>query len=823
MFLPLADRPGFGRLTFWLVVCGGWLLAPLAAQAQCRAALTGTVRTAAGAPVEFATVTLHRAADSVVVKTEFSDAQGRFQLEAPSGAHYRVSVAQVGFARYWGVPTELPAAGLALPPVVLAGSAATALKEVTVTARRPLFEHQADRTVVNVADSPLGAGATALDVLGRAPGVTVDGADNLGLRGRQGLLVVLDGKRVPLSGAELADLLRALPAEQLQSIELLTNPPARYDAQGGAGVIVINLKKDQRQGTNGTANAGYGRGEFGKFTAGLALNHRRNQLNLYGNYAYADRRGFLRLDFDRRFAADGALPAGRRLQGLDQVNRLRSHTGKVGLDYNLSKRTLLGASVSALASQNDNRSDNQAHFFGAAPGDGQRFTSVTTQDIYRPSGTANVNLRHAFADSATARSLSADADYARYHTSRLLDLATRYEVPAPGAALLTGDQRSTLTIQSVKADYSQPLPRRARLEAGAKVTLVRSVSDVEFVNVVDGRGAVDPALSDHFTYDENVNAAYLALSRAAARTSWQAGLRGEQTNTLGQQAVDHTRFERHYLQLFPSASVQRTFGERHALTLALSRRIDRPAYGQVNPLRSYADVTAYRSGNPALHPQTSYNLEISHTYRQKFVATLALARTDQPIVNVAQPAPEGNRLVVNRDVNLTTQDYLALTLTAPVELASWWTLYANGVFYYSRFAGRLAGTELNRRQPACLLSANNSFGLPRGWSAELSGTYQSPEISGFEAIRDYGQVAAGLQKSLWGKQGTLRLNVADIFYTQPVEDTSTYTNYVETFWRRQDTRVATVAFTYRFGNAKVAAARKRATGAEEELHRAAGQ
>ena len=824
MPLSTPNRPCAAWLVFLLVLLTTRLATPAAAQAPRRAPLTGTVQTAAGTTVEFATVTLHRAADSAVVKTEFSDGQGHFGFEAPSGVRYRVSASQVGFARYWSPPVELPTTGLVLPAIVLTRNTATALKEVTVRAHRPLFEHRAGRTVVNVAESPIGAGATALDVLGRAPGVTLGGNDNLGLRGREGLLVVLDGKRVPLTGAALADLLRALPAEQIENIELLTNPPARFDSQGGAGVVLINLKKDQRQGTNGTANVGYGRGEFGKFTAGLALNRRSGKANLYGNYAYADRRGFLRVDIDRQFAATDALPPLRRVQTLDQTNRLQSHSGKAGVDYALSKRTLLGASVSVLASQANNRSDNKALVLEAGPGTGQSFTSVTVQDVRRPSGAANLNLRHAFADSATARSLSADADYARYHTTRLLDLTTRYEgASAAGTALLAGDQRSSITIQSAKVDYSQPLPGRARFEAGAKATRVRSVSDVEFVNTENGRRTVDPTKSDRFIYDENVNAAYLALSRAAGRTSWQAGLRAEQTNTLGQQAADNARFERHYTQLFPSASVQHTLNERHAVALALSRHIDRPGYGQVSPIRSYVDVTAYRSGNPALRPSTSYNLEASHTYRQKFVAALVLARTDQPITNVVQPAPEGNRLVVNRDMNLTTQDYFALTLTAPLEPAKWWKLYASGTLYYSRFQGNLLGTALDRRQPAGLLTANSTFDLPGGWLLELNGTYQSPEISGFEAVRSRGQVAAGLQKNLWEKRATLRLNMSDIFYTQLLRSTTTFDNFSETFRTRQDTRVVTAAFSYRFGNAKVAAARKRAAGAEEELRRAAGQ
>lgn len=802
-----------------LLICLGAL--PLLAQAQDRPAVTGTVTSTAGTAVEFATVTLHRAADSVVVKTEFSDPAGAFRLEALAG-RYLVSVAQVGFVRYWSSAFELPTTGLALPIVKLTTSQATALKDVTVTARKPLFERQADRTVVNVTESPLSAGATALDVLARSPGVTVYANDNIALPGRQGLLVVVDGKRTPLTGADLVDYLRALPAEQLQSIELITNPPAQFDAQGGAGVIALNLKKDQRQGTNGSANASYGRGEYGKFTGGLSLNHRQKKVSAYVNYAYSNRLNFLRLNFNRLYLATPTLPAASSVLATEQISDLRSHTGKAGFDLTLSKRTLLGMSVSGLISETNYDTDNTTQILSPTGELTSQYNSVTNQELRRPSGSANVNLRHAFADSATARALTADADFARYNTTRLLDLFTAYTEPAAVNTLLTGDQRSSLTIAAAKLDYNQPMPHRARLDMGAKATRVTSDNDVLFVGTTNGVPMALPDISSNFRYEENVNAAYVSFRGAAPKTTYQAGLRAEQTNTAARVLGAIPR-ERHYSQLFPSATLQHSLSERHALGLSLARRIDRPSYGQINPLRNYFDATSYRSGNPNLVAQTSYNAELTHTYRQKFVTSLAYTRTDNPIVNVVQPAPDGGRLVVNRDVNLTRQHYYALTLTAPMELNKWWTLYANGVFYYSRFLGTLEATTLNRDQAAFNLTVNNSFTMPNGWSADINGIYESREKFFFESVSSRGQVSAGIQKKLWNKLGTLQLNVTDIFYTTPVSSTATYDNFSETFHRRQDTRVATAAFTYRFGNSKVTAARKRAAGAEEEMRRAGAQ
>jgi ferric enterobactin receptor len=813
----LTDYSVRGRLL------GGVLVAfPLLVQAQSRAGVSGTVHTSAGAPLAYVTMTLHRAADSVVVKTEFTDGKGAFRLEAAAGGRYLVSAAQVGLGRYWSPVLALAdGAETALPPIQLVGQATT-LKAVTVVAtRKPLYEHLADRTVVHVADSPLAAGSTTLDVLGRAPNVTVDGNDNLALRGRQGLLLVLDGKRVPLSGPELADYLRALPAEQIQSIELITNPPASYDAQGGAGVIAINLKKDQRLGTNGSVNASYGRGHYGKFVGGGALNYRRKNLNIYGTYAYNDRRGFNRFNFDRQFATTASLAAGSSQQFTEQLTHLRTHSAKVGLDLTLSKRTLLGVSATGLLSQNDIHTSSEAHFFDEQGKPSSNYTSAAPQDVSRPNGSLSLNMRHAFADSATARTISADVDYARYHTTRLLDLYTFYEAPAQSATLLAGDQRNNLSIGTAKVDYSQPLPHRARLEAGAKVTQVVSNNDALFVYTTGGKSMLLPDLSYPFRYRENVNAAYLNLRGATPRTTLQAGLRAEQTNTLSE-ASGETLRELRYFQLFPSVLVQQAINKNNSLALSLARRIDRPSYNLLNPLRSYVDPTSYSAGNYNLLPQTSYNFEVSHTYKGKFSTALAYAHITRPYLQVIQPA-DGSRTVVNQYVNLSAQNFYTLNLTAPLDVAKWWTLYANVILYYNQYQGNLNGTALDRGRVAFNLTANNSFTLPGGWTAEVNGLYESREVVGYQLTQDRGQVALGFQKSFWKKQGTFRLNVADVFYTTPIRATSSYDNFVETFYQRQDLRVVTAALTYRFGNGKVAAARKRAAGAEEELRRAAGQ
>ena len=810
----------WGRRASLLIVCWG-LGGALSAFGQGTAPVTGTVRDPNGTPVEFATITLHRVTDSTVVKSEFSDAKGSFALGAPVGGRYRVSVAEVGYERYWSPPFEVPITGLVLPAVALRTSAATMLQEVQAIGQKPLFEHQADRTIVNVENSPLAAGNTALDVLTRAPGVTVDGSDNLALRGKQGLLVLIDGKRQPMTGTELADYLRTLPAEQLKSIELITNPPASYDAQGTAGVIAITLKKDQRQGANGSLTLGYGRGVHGRLTTGATLNYRRGKTNAYGSYTYADRGTYLRLTSHRVFYDQGQPTSGSDQEDYT-VTRTRAHNWKVGADYAFTSRTTLGAALTGQVAQGNGQGTNTVALLDAGGTVNRTLTSAAYRNASTPNLTANLNLRQAFADSTNSRALTADANYATYRLGRQQGLSALPDAGSAGPTELTSDQSGHLRLLTGQLDYVHPLARRQLLSGGLKVSQVQSGNDAVFQQTSNGLTTLDTAQTNRFRYTENIRAAYLNWQQTGARATWQAGLRGEQTSAQGVQEVGHQRFDRQYFQWFPSASLKYTFSPRHELTLALSRRLDRPGYDQLNPFRIYLNATTYRSGNPALLPQTSCNAEVTHTYLQKYTVGLSYSNTQNPVLIVVQPATATSRFVLARPVNLGVQHYAALTLTVPLTPCKAWSVYNSAVFYYSRITGDLAGTRLNRAMPSVNVSSTHTLTLGQGWSADLSATYQSPEIYGFITSRANGDVTIGASKRLLKGQGTLKLNVTDVLYTNRNIATSTYDNYVDKFTQSRDSRVATLSFSYRLGSNQAAASR-RADGAEEEKRRAGGQ
>jgi outer membrane receptor protein involved in Fe transport len=288
--------------------------------------------------------------------------------------------------------------------------------------------------------------------------------------------------------------------------------------------------------------------------------------------------------------------------------------------------------------------------------------------------------------------------------------------------------------------------------------------------------------------------------------------------------VGSESFARQYFQLFPNASLSYKPSARHELALTFSRRLDRPSFEDLNPFQIYLNATTVRSGNAGLRPQTSYNAELTHTFLQKYSTSLSYSHTQNPIYGGLRPAgPADNLQIVYQPVNLTAEHYLGLTLTVPVAPCKGWAMDNTGVFFYGRLVGELAGTRLDRGRPALVLTSAHTLTLARDWTIDLSARYQSPGVYGYSAMRANGELTAGVQKSFWSHRATLKLNLTDVLYTTPFRATSTYDGYTEDYRIGRDTRVATLAFSCRFGNDKLPPVRRRADNAADEKSRVGGQ
>ncbi|HCL05879.1 MAG TPA: TonB-dependent receptor, partial [Chitinophagaceae bacterium] len=394
-------------------------------QAQRNGKITLTVQNEQQQAIENATVELLRSKDSSLVKAAITDKTGVAYFDNLVSGTYRVRISAVSYSTKYTAPVEITAQQneQQLGITTLTANAA-ATSEVTVTSRKPFIQKLTDRIVVNVENSIVSAGSSALDVLERAPGVTVDQNDAIGLRGRQGVIIMIDGKPTPMTGADLANYLRGLPSNTIERIDIITNPSARYDAAGNSGIIDIRMKKDQRMGTNGTLTMGYGQGVYPKSNAGITFNHRTQKVNLFGNYSYGYRMNLNHLILDRNFYDNNKVYTGGDLKDNYTKTPVHFHNTRLGLDIFPSKKTIIGAVVSANFNKIGRRNVNGSEVLNAQRQKTSTFQTLATNNDHADNVVANINLKHSF--NTNGKELTADIDYGEYNSASLSRVATKY-------------------------------------------------------------------------------------------------------------------------------------------------------------------------------------------------------------------------------------------------------------------------------------------------------------------------------------------------------------------------------------------------------------
>jgi outer membrane receptor protein involved in Fe transport len=793
------------------------------AYAQSSGTIRGKVADATGKPVEFATVLLLHAPDSSLAKGAISDASGVFLFDDIKYGKYSVKVKMLGTKEAVSPAFELSESNknVSLKTLELQADDKV-LGEVVVEAQRPMIEQQIDRMVVNVEGSILASGGTALEILQKSPGITIDGNDNISMKGRQGVMVMIDGKQTYLSSQELANLLRSMSAESIDKIELITNPSAKYDAAGTSGIINIKTKKSKSYGTNGTISAGAGYGRWEKANAGLSLNHRNQHFNLFGNFDYRYTRGYGRTVTIDRYSFT---PTDTSIFNVDNYRpyRLTTPMFRAGADWYLGDNTTLGALVSGnfYLLHRDMISTTRV----TTP----RGAEVLALDAYNNaffsnnSLTYNLNFRHSFA--REGQELTFDADYAQFqgeNTDRLNNLF--YLQAAKGMAAdsvlnMDSNFNTDISIKVAKLDYVHPLGEKLGiLETGAKSSFVNTESNVLFHIKEGEKWLKDQRRSNHFIYEENINAAYVNWKGEIGAFSLQLGLRGEQTVYRGESVTLDSVFENNYIELFPSLFINRKLSDKHQLNFSYSRRIGRPSYQSLNPFVIYRDIYNYTQGNPLLLPQFTNEFELRHTFKSIYNTSFGYSRTTNTMTYVPEEDPE-TRASVGIVRNLQSFTNFNLGFNAPLSIAKWWEVQNNLSAYYNRLEGNYLGQQISNSQFSFNANINNQFTLPAGFTAELSAVYNSAAVYGVIRAKSEFALNAGVQRNFWNKKATLRFNVSDVLNTLRYVEVFDYENIKFTTRQTWESQRAMLTFTYRFGNKEIKPERRRRTGSEEERSR----
>jgi len=785
--------------------------------------------------IDAASISLLQSTDSTLVKTALTDKAGNFSFDEVKEGKYLVMATSVGHASsYSGIVTIAANNLTATVGILQLVPLEKALKEVVVSSKKPLIERKLDRTIVNVDASITSTGSTALEVLEKAPGVSVDKDGNISLKGKTGVIVYLDGRPSYLSGADLANMLRNMTASQLDQLEIMTNPPAKYDAAGNAGVINIKTKKNKVFGYNGSITSGYTQGRYARFNEAFSFNYRNKKFNFFSNLNFNSNHRSQELYILRNFRDINTKNIKSIFdQKTEMENERQYYYAKVGIDYSVSKNSTVGVVVNGFYNPSMWKSNTNTFIYDPNYNLTDQTKAFTYNDENWKNFSSNINFRTKL-DSA-GQELSTDFDFIQYKATSFQPLTSTYYdnlgYQKQPSDVLNGTLPTNIKIYSGKIDYTLPLKNDAKFEAGFKTSFVTNDNNAQYDSLKNGMSTLDSGRSNHFIYDENINAAYVNYSRPLGKKwSVQLGLRVENTNSDGiskgytyntaQNKFEYTetKFKRAYTQLFPTAYLQYTANEKNQFVLNYGRRIERPDYEDMNPFVHFLDRYTFEQGNPNLSPQFAHNIEFSHTYNGFLTTTLNYTNTN----NIMQQVFEQNELTNEtfiKKANIAKSEQFGLAVSLNKSITKWWTtsIYAN--VYNNHFTGTVNNEYISIGVTSFMTQLQQQFKFSKGWAAELSGFYRSKGMEGVIYIQPIVQVNAGISKQVLKNKGSIRLNVRDVFAGSVFKGYSKYSNIDIQFRNVNDNRAVSLTFSYRFNKGKLKAGSRRDSGAGDEQNR----
>lgn len=788
--------------------------------AQDETMISGTVTMADGAPLEYASVAIQNAA-GVGIKGTMTDSLGAFKFTGLPVGSYQLKISSMGFVNHQSAVFNLSNQNrkLHLGRFKLIEDAQT-LNGVNIVVQKQIIEHGVDRTVINVENSILAEGNTALELLERAPGVKVDEDGKISLKGRPGVNVMINGKLTFLAPAELSALLKGTNSASVSKIEIMANPSAKYDASGNAGMINIVMKKNQGKGFNGSVSVNGGAGRKARYGSGFNLNYRHAGLNVFGSYNYAFRGETEYLDFTRRFYENSQL--NRVSEQHTKTNEpLNTHNFRFGADWELNKKSNISLLINGNIGKylHDSKTGNQLK---ANAGTVLSDLATTNYDQQQWNNiTYNLNYLRKF--EKEGRTFSADVDFANNTFTSNLNLDTYSSATASNPVAQTTRRRGFIPAKTdvyiAKADYTDIFAKTLKFELGLKSSVIHADNNLTYHALNQGNWEYDAASSNHFKYREQIHAGYVNLNEEFKKLSIQLGLRAEYTSTMGNQLTTGSVLKRNYFQLFPSLSLSEQFNESHRLQLAYSRRIQRPDYDDLNPFRVFRDPLLYYEGNPNLQPELTQTIALSHVFKNKYTVGFSYSKTKGVItwfsgqiddLNTTFESPQNLKSLVNYGLSFTAQN----------TCFNWWTASNFANVFKNQYQGDGATGDFNNSMVSYSLNSQNSFKAGKGYTFELNGYYHSKSVYGTSIERGYYTVSAAVQKLILKDKGSLKLLANDIFQGSQYRYITRYQNIDMNSHVNVDSRRLILSFSYRFGNSF--SSRERKAGSEEEQNRVKG-
>ncbi|CAN5629179.1 outer membrane beta-barrel family protein [soil metagenome] len=747
------------------------------------------------ANMEFASIAVLRLRDSSAVGGALTDEKGRFLIEELKPGRYIIRITSIGFRTLDSKPFLLTPqdavkdfGSVYMPP------SNKNLKEVKIEGEKEQYVNSLDKKIYNVEKDIVATGGTAADIMKNIPSVNIDVDGKVSLRGSENVTILIDGKPSGVGGGDKAALLQQLPAGSIESVEIITNPSARYDAEGMAGIINIKTKHDKNNGLNGTVSVGVGTGD--KYNSGFTLNNRGKKVNLYTSYNVRQENRTFEGASDRLNLYNE--PNTIYTTDNEGLNHNETHNAKLGADFFLSQYNTLSASF-GYNNRFETRNERIDYSFQSAEG-------ISYLDFYRRNheleksdgGEGLLDFKHVFPGSKTELTASASFNmnqrksnerYANYFTDATLQSSRN----------ITDAAYSTAVVQS---DFVHPINDKSKFEAGVKGTMRRNDNDVTGLQSQDGENfVVVDNYTNRFIYTDKVFAGYAQYTGKFMVFDYMAGVRTEASIIEGDSRADSSDFTNDYIDLFPSATVKYTVNQVNELQVSYSRRINRPGQGQLNPFTDYADSLNVRSGNPKLSPEYISSIELGYFRRikeQSVGATIYYRYTTDLITRYRIVEPVSG-VTTTTFRNFSSSQNIGLELVLRNQLGKKFSATTSVNIFQNKIDGSNVDAELQSNATNWNARTTINYKLFAATSLQVTANYMAPSVNPQGTFKGMSGVDVGFRQDFMKGKLNLSISVSDIFDIRKFEIHQDTPDFISDFYRKRESRVANFTLSYRFG------------------------
>lgn len=787
----------------------------IAGHTMAQQSVTLHIKNDKGQPVPGSSIEMRKITDSSLLRTALADKEGNAIFQNVPDGNYFFKITHAGSEPLTTKAYKFP--GDETQQSIMLNATSQTLQGVTVSARKPFIQQVQGKTVVNVDAMISNAGTTVLELLEKSPGVLVDRNGGVSLQNKAGVLVMIDDKPTYLSGTDLTNMLSSMSSSQVEQIELITNPSAKYDAAGNAGIINIKTKKNKQRGFNGNFTVSAGHGRYHKNNNSLVMNYRNGKYNAFLTWSSNFSKFYTDMYALRTYFKAGGGDSSRLDQPTNFKTDFNNNTVKTGLDYFLTDKTTLGIVLTGSLTNRDGTSDAMATWLDATDKIDSAIHTKSKTKYDLKNGNISAYIKHAF---SKTKELSVDADWLNYDIVNDQLFTNERELPQYYYEGSRGDLPAKLKILSAKADYVWKFMKDAQLDAGVKAANTKTDNQANYSYSNGGAWQQDPGKTNHFLYDEKIYAAYSSIQQKFKRWSYQAGLRLENTTytatQLGHGIRRDSSFNNDYTSLFPSGFISFDADSNNSITITVSRRLDRPPFQKLNPFTFAINKYTFEKGNPFTRPQFSWNFELSHLFKQKITTTLSYSFIKDYYSQIFQR--DSNNILIYSTGNVGEAYNIGASIGAQVNATKWWFFTAQTLYNYKKLKGYV-WNDYNSDVHQFNFSMNNQFRIGKIYTAELSGFYTGRARNDLqEILYPISQVVIAAARPVMKKKGTLKLSVRDIFHKNGMEGLTDFENSKEYFWLKRDSRVATLSFTYRFGK-PFKTIRRNSGSANDEMQR----